>query len=372
MAIRVVPYRKEHEPLVRDFNARMAAAGSDWAFYDSADPGWVAPGRLPNVRREYYVALDDDDVVRAGYCLKLEEFLLRGQPFVMASIQGPVSEGLVNPAYRVLAFHLIRDMEDHCPNLFGWGASHRALELFVRLGFSQHRMPVQLRILKAGRFFRGATYLRRSTRNRRVLDALALTGAAGLGVPLAQLGLQLSVGRPALHDVEVHEQGRFGIWADEVWDAARGAYGLIARRDSATLNVLLPDKSWPEAHILQVTSKGVTLGWAAVRDTQFRNDSRFGDLRMGVIVDALAIPGSEPAVIAAASRWLRRRRVDAVVTNFTHPNWRRAFRAAGYLESANRRPLLFNPVAAEAIGDDGVITSGLHMTPLDGDGPHGF
>jgi hypothetical protein len=372
MAIHVEPYLEKHEPLVHELNARMAAGGSSWAFYHRADPGWLAPGAAPNVVRNYYLALDEAGVVRAGYCLKTDEFLLRGETFVIASIQGPVSESLVNPAYRMLAFQLVRDMEDRSPNLFAWGASDRAHELLLRLGFTERWMPFQLRILHAGRFLRRNAYLRRSARNRLALDVLAFTGMGALGAFLAQLGLQLSVGLPSLGGVEVHEARRFGTWADEIWAQARGGYDLIAPRDAATMNALLPEKGWPEAHILQVVSKGRTLGWAAVRDTQFNGDVRFGDLRIGSVIDALAAPGDEAAVIASASRWLRRRGVDAIVSNFTHPAWRRAFRAAGFLESANRRPLLFNGAATDAIGDPRAITEGLHLTPLDGDGPRGL
>ena len=119
MAIRVTPYEKAHEPLVKAFNARMAEGGSSWGFYENSKPEWLAPGASANARRDYYLAFDDEGVVRAGYCLKPEQFLLRGQPIELASIQGPISEGLVNPAYGMLAFQLIRDMESRAPNLFG-------------------------------------------------------------------------------------------------------------------------------------------------------------------------------------------------------------------------------------------------------------
>src|SRR5262249_26206947 len=147
---------------VREFNARMAAAGSSWAFYDHATPAWAPPGAAPDVGRNFYLALDDAGAVRAGYVLKTEPFLLRGKPFAVASIQGPVSEGLVDPAYGALAFHLIRDMEDRSPGLFSWGASDRLDGLLARLGFSQFSMPFQLRILRAGRFLRRNAFLRKS------------------------------------------------------------------------------------------------------------------------------------------------------------------------------------------------------------------
>jgi len=70
MAVRVVPYRASHEPLVRELNERLAAAGSAVGFFPSAVPRWLAAGCSENVRREHFIALDDTPAVRAGYCLK--------------------------------------------------------------------------------------------------------------------------------------------------------------------------------------------------------------------------------------------------------------------------------------------------------------
>ena len=41
MAIRIVPYAADHVPMVARFNARMAKAGSDWAFYEDHHPSWI-------------------------------------------------------------------------------------------------------------------------------------------------------------------------------------------------------------------------------------------------------------------------------------------------------------------------------------------
>jgi hypothetical protein len=370
MAIHVVPYEPEHVPAVRAMNRRMGEAGSAWGFYDEATPDWLASGASPNVRRDFYVATEEDGTVRAGYCLKPEQFLLRGEPCEFASIQGPVSEGLVNPAYGALAFQLIRDMETRASRLFGWGASDRALELLLRLQWQKFNMPFQLHIRRPFRFLRRNAFLRLSSRNRLVLDLLAFTGAGAIGVALVQTALRLSVGKAPR--VEVAKVDSFGPWADDIWRSAAPQYGLIALRDQATLNAKFPQGGWPHATILQMQSGGRAVGWVAVLDTPFKDDRRFGNLRVGSVIDALAEPGFETSVIRAATKWLRRQGVDAIATTFTHPTWRSAFRAAGFISSENRRVLLFNPEAADTIGDETVVTNGLHLAPVDGDGPRGF
>ncbi|WP_293682574.1 hypothetical protein [uncultured Phenylobacterium sp.] len=322
------------------------------------------------MRRDYYLALEDDEVVRAGFCLKREEFLLDGEAVTLASFQGPVSEGLVNPAYGMLAFRLFRDMEAMQPNLFAWGPTERVMELMLRLKWRQFFMPLQVKVLNAGRFLRESTYLRGSPRNRIALDALAVTGLGAMGLHLGQ-GL-LAAHAAGQAGIDASEVASFGPWADEVWQVASPAYRLIARRDATNLNALLPHGAWPHATILRMARGDEVVGWAAIRDTQFADDRRFGPQKVGTVLDALARPGYEAAVLSQASIALRRRGVDAIVSNFTHPIWTAAFGAAGFFSIRGRRPLLFAPAAMATIKDDAVVTDGLHLTPLDGDGPLGL
>lgn len=372
MAIEVYPYAPEHEALIEAFNRRLAAGGSDWAFYEKCTPRWLPQGACPNVHRDYFVAVEDAGDARAGYCLKFETFLLRGEPIQMASLQGPVSEGLVDPAYGMLAFRLFRDMEDRCARIFAWGASHRVLELMLRLKWRRFRMPLQLRVVRAGLFLRQANLLRRSAKMRLVLDFLSATGVGAVGLALAQFGLQLSARWPPKAGIASEEVDVFGDWADDVWRSAQVDYQLIARRDAATLNALLPSGGWPHATVLRVNQGSFPVGWAAVRQTTFAGDPRFGTQTVGLVVDALAKPGFEAAVLNEATRHLERGGVDVIVSNFTHPAWVRAFRAAGFFSIPDRRPLVLAPGFMEAIGEDEVVTSGMHLTPLDGDGPLGF
>src|SRR4051812_25031888 len=98
MAMQIVPYGEEHEPLVRAFNQRLHEAGSTWEFYDQHVPGWVPRDatRDQSVWREYYVAVQDGPTARGAYCLKPQAFVVDGQERTLANWQGPVSEGEVN------------------------------------------------------------------------------------------------------------------------------------------------------------------------------------------------------------------------------------------------------------------------------------
>jgi hypothetical protein len=361
MTIEIVPYAPEHRPLVRELNARLAAAGSRWSFYEDDRPDWLAREEGVPVWREQFVAVEDGAAVRGAYVLKSQEFLVEDKRVQLASWQGPVSEGDVDNRYAFLALQLLRDMQRREPLLYGWGATDRMEELLRRLHWRTVETPFLLRVVKPVRFLRRNAYLRRTQRDRALLDAAAMTGVGSIGIR----ALQTRVRRVRTRGAVVEK--RFGPWADEVWEAAQGRYAFVADRSSRSLNALFPEHGWPEAEILRLPE-----GWAAVRDQQLQGDVRFGDLRLGSIVDAFGPPEAAPEVVAAAARHLARGGVDLVVANFSHPAWIAGFRAAGFVVVPNRRHFAVSPGLAKAYPKLDALVPGMHLTPIDGDGPRGL
>lgn len=372
MAIEITPYLSQHEAAVGDFNARLAAAGADWAFYDKARPEWLPTGVSDNTWRDYFVAVEDGSAVRGAYCLRTQRFLFQGEPVEASSIQGPISEGLIDKRFGMLAFHMIRDMEQRAPRLFGWGSSERMLAVLRKLRWREFRTPFLLRLVKVNRFLRLNKFLRSSRARRMALDALAASGLGAAGARGLQWAGRIASGGAWTPRATVTECARFGPWADEIWEAARGGYAFVATRDQATMNAVVPTDGWPLAMILRVDSGGRTLGWAVARDTQFEDDARFGKLRVGASVDSLARPGEEGKVIQAATRFLQARGVDIIAAAHTHPVWLAAFAGAGFLASKGRRPFVIAPGLSGIIGSTDDVIAGVHLTLLDGDGPHGL
>ena len=148
-----------------------------------------------------------------------------------------------------------------------------------------------------------------------------------------------------------------------------GGDAVLATRDGATMNALLAPGRWPPAHKLRVVRDGRTLGWAAVMDTSMRDDERFGSLRVGSVVDALADPEDAEAVVGAAFRFLRARGVDLVVSNQSHPAWIAGFEAHGFQAIPDRRVFASSPELAKALEPWDEVRRGLHLTNLDGHGP---
>lgn len=370
MSLQITEYEERHEELVRAFNTRMSEGGSDWEFYDQSRPTWLGADGLQMPRREFFLAVEDDRVVRGAYCLKFQEFLLSGGLVEAASIQGPVSEGVVDPRYGATALHLIRDMQARQPALFAWGVSDRLLGVLSRLKWRAYATPLCLRVIDARRFLKENRFLSSSPKFERASRLLQASHVENLGAFLVQSAAQIAAGGPPKKARAIVER-RFGAWADEIWEVAKGSYRFIAVRNRIVMNRLLPENAWPEADILRIESDGATIGWAAARCSTLRNDARFGNLRVGSILDALAVPGWEGSVLKAATQHLEIQKAEVIVANFSSATWVDNFRRCGFLVSQARRTLVISPRLASEVGEDLEATE-MHLTPLDGDGPLGL
>ena len=121
---------------------------------------------------------------------------------------------------------------------------------------------------------------------------------------------------------------------------------------------------------LRIERAGKSIGWALVMDTRMRGDARFGDLYVGSIVDCFADPADAGDVVSAATTYLRRRGVDIIVSNQSHAEWIRGFGENGYLLLPGRRLFVASPELKRLLEPFSEIAPGLHLTNMDGHGPH--
>ncbi|HWA38237.1 MAG TPA: hypothetical protein VG873_10265 [Burkholderiales bacterium] len=371
--MKVVPHAEEHRAAVEAFNGRMRATGSRWGFYVDPVPEWLPKTPGGKVWREYYVAVDDEQAVRGAFALKPQEWWIRGAPHMVTDWQGPVSEGSIDARFAPLAIRLIRDMVRRWPALYSWGhggGDRPMVQILRKMSWLIHDTPFCLRVLRPYRFLRRNAYLRTSGARRLALDALALSGAGPLGLHVLQAALRLRAGRRFSARAAPFEQ--FGAWADRLWEECRGEYAAIALRDAASMNAIAPQKGWPRVTRLRVEKGAATLGWALVMDTRMQGDARFGDLHVGSIVDCLAHPRDAGEVVAAATAYLAGRDVDMIGSNQAHPAWARGFAENGYLVLQNRRMFVASPGLQRLLEPFGETARGLHLTNMDGHGPHGF
>ncbi len=370
VAIEVVPYTEEWIPAVAAFNRRMAAAGMHWTWYATPVDRWLPTRGDARTWREHYLAVEDGTDVRGGYALKPHEWWIRGSTQLVTDWQGPITEGVYSRRYNTLGLRLLREMLRQYPLLYSWG--HGGLEqpmlvMLEKLGWLIHRTPFCLRVLRPFRFLRRNAFLRDSPARRLALDLAAFSGAGSIGLRALHFA-QLARNRRS-EVARAAEFERFGSWADELWMRVRDRYTAVALRDSATMNHLLPHGGWPDARKLRITRGAETLGWAVVMDTAMEDDRRFGRLRVGSIVDALALPSDAEAVVGAAYRDLRARGVDIVISNQAHPAWVSGFAAHGFAILENRRAFAASPELQRVLSPFEETRLGLHLTNMDGHGP---
>ncbi len=369
MSLKIVPYTDDLVPAVRAMNDRLQAGGESWGFFRNAIPSWLPrdESAAQTVWQEYYVARTDD-AVHGGFVLKPQKYFQNGAETWMASWQGPVSEGLVNPKLAAVAMLCLRDMAQRQPLLFAWGGSEKLLKLLDAFGWPRTGTPLQINVLNANTFLREARVLRTSSKRRRLLDLMAMSGLGGAAAALWRLAH-----RPGARRLEAGAVERLGPEMEAVWEAAKGHYGCIGVRDVASVNRLMPPNRWPHGSLYQFTCKGQPVGWGAIRITPKSDDRRFGNMTVGTILDTLALPGYERDVCAALTRVLARQKPDMMITHMTHKTWRNALRKAGFVELAGRRAFCVTPDLAAKMGNDldGFVEMA-HLTPIDADGPHGL
>ena len=374
MPINLVPHSAEMTDAVHAFNTRMRAGGSPWGFYVDPNPDWIPKQDGAVSWREYHLAVEDGEHVRGGYALKPQQWLIHGKTEWVTDWQGPFTEALIDARYSALALRIIRDMLKKHPLLFslGHGGSDEPIvQLLQKLKWTLHGTSACLRILKPYRFLRHNAYLRKSRRNAILLDLLAFTGTGFLGIVALQTALRCWSG-PRRFRARAVVVDSFGDWADELWERNKGYYSCLAVRDKCMMNTLLPATGWPGGTRLKIYRGDELIGWSVVHHKKMNNDQRFGDLRVGMLSDCFSAPDDAAEIVSATHDYLSAQDVDLVFSNQAHPGWIRGFRRNGYVTLANRRVFAISPPFREKLEPFTETVAKLHLTNMDGHGPHGF
>jgi len=373
MAIVIQPYRPEHEPAVAEFNERLRQAGADenMVFYRRAQPVWLARKAESRIYNEYFVAVDGG-IVRGCYALKSQEFLFPdGQIRSIGYYHHPLSEGIVNKAHAIVGTLLLRDVMLRAPLLYclGMGGYDRPLpQMLVRLGWAHCLVPFFFRVVDPSRFLRNMQPLRSSPSRKFLLDLAAYSGAGWAGSKLFQGYRTLLAPRaPAVECCEVasFESAEFTESSQSLWEQARQTCSFTAVRDAEALRTLYPPS---EAHLTRMIIKrdGAAIGWAVVGER--RKDAKYGDMRVGSVVDCFALPGESFSVVRCATQTLERQGFDLILSNQSHQACDEAFKAAGYLEGPSNFVFAASKKLAELLIPFEQVRPRMHLTRADGDG----
>jgi hypothetical protein len=373
MAIVIQPYRPEHEPAVAEFNQRLRQAGEDenMVFYRWAEPRWLPRSAESRIYNEFFIAVDGG-IVRGGYALKTQEFFFPdGQIRSIGYYHHPLSEGIVNKAHAVVGTLLLRDAMQRSPLLYclGMGGYENPLpQMLVRLGWAHCLVPFFFRVVNASRFLRDMETLRSSAARKFLMDLAAFTGAGWAGAKLFQ-GYR-AVTAPRSLDAERSEVASFEAAevapsVQALWEQARRACSFTAVRDAEALRILYPAA---ETHLTRIVMErnGAAIGWAVVGER--RKDEKYGNMRVGSVVDCFALPGEWFSVVRGATATLERQGFDLILSNQSHQGWGEAFKAAGYLPGPSNFIFAASKKLAELLAPFEELSLTMHLTRADGDG----
>ncbi len=340
MAIAIRPFREEDAAAVREFNNRVRGSDGAFDFPETAVPEWLppSPGRAPF--QEQFVAIDRGEA-HGGYVLKHQDFSFARRVESVACYHSAISEGIAEVRYSDLEAELLADALARQPLLYTFEANSAR-----RSGWKLSSVPSYFRIVRPGPFLRNRETLRTTASRRFLLSLAAFSGAGWVGVHLYQRvkATPKSIGATAVDFFD-----SFGPWSDDLWSQCAPRYPFIAVRDSAMLSTLYPGGKFLR---IKIASGGRTIGWAVILDTQMQWNREFGDMRLGSIIDCLALPENAPLVIAAARRVLERRGVDLILCDHSHPAWGAALRDAGFLEGSPNFVFGASPDLAAKLGPD--------------------
>ncbi len=373
MAIVIQPYRPEHERAVAEFNQRLRQAGEDenMVFYRWAEPRWLPRSAESRIHNELFVAVDGG-IVRGGYALKTQEFFFPdGQIRSIGYYHHPLSEGIVNKAHAIVGTLLLRDAMQRAPLLYclGMGGYENPLpQMLVRLEWAHCLVPFFFRVVNASRFLRNMGTLRSSPSRRFLMDLAAFTGAGWAGSKLFQ-GYRALVAPRSLdaesRDVASFEAADVAASVQAVWEQARQTCSFTAVRDAEALRILYPVAETQLTRIV-VERNGAAIGWAVVGER--RKDEKYGNMRVGSVVDCFALPGEMFSLVRGATRTLERQGFDLILSNQSHQSWGEAFNAAGYLPGPSNFIFAASKKLTELLAPFEDVRPRMHLTRADGDG----
>src|SRR5438876_5818596 len=148
MPIVVEPYGPNWMSAVHDFNQRLSegAVSADFRFPEGDASTW--PCKEPRCPFEERFVAVDAGMVRGGYILKHQDFMIRGVVRSIAQYRLPISEGIINRRHVGVGPRLLRHALHVQPLLFvlGMGGVENALaRMLAAVGWRLWTVPFYFR-----------------------------------------------------------------------------------------------------------------------------------------------------------------------------------------------------------------------------------
>jgi hypothetical protein len=367
MLMKIIPFTDDLIPAVKAFNLRLKASGSEWAFFDNPDPLPQFPDASQRVSVECFLLMDDD-FVRGAYALRHQDFLINGEKFSIADYWRPISEGIINNAFGMVAVMLLADAIKRQPFLFGVGGGgfNNNLPRFLKASrWSLCEIPFFFSVLHPFKFLKNIKFLRATPLKRFVLDSVAYSGLGWSGMKTLNAFLPKAKCAELL-DIEICEN--FPNDIDELWNICGNEYALIAIRDRKLLNRLYPDHDKANIKLL-FRNSGRLVGWAVVRNTKMAHHKQFGGMHIGSLVDGLALHEYTADIVGGCAIFLKDKKVDLIVSNQASDIWCNGLKKAGFIKGPSNFIFQASPKLSAMLGNFNGQRSTWHLNRGDGDGP---
>jgi hypothetical protein len=361
MPLRLEPFGQQHVPAVLAFNQRMteAQAPSDFLLPDALEMPRTAPN--DPIQWTRYVILDGEHV-RGGLLAMDQPGWLHGQTVRAVNFQSPLSEGIVDPRFAVVAMQLVKFMQRYADAVFlvGMGAMDRPLpKLLAASGWSLRPVPFLFRVHRVGRFLNELQMLRTSPAKRIAAQVGRFTGLGSLALAFKQ--------RQSAAEGTIREVTGWGNWANDIWQACRDNCAFAVVRDRRTLESLYPATN-PKMKIFLIESDAQPVGWSVCFNATMKYHRHFGNLQVGSILDCMAVPDAMASTAILTDREMAAQGADLVLVNHSHAEWVEAFRTAGFLSGPSNYMLGMSKKLTEALRAVRDGERHVHVTRGDGDG----
>jgi len=367
VGIRIQPFTEELTGAVAEFNRRMRPAKVPFGVPETGVSSWLPKLDGRNIHQEIFLAVEGG-FVRGAYTFKQQPFSFSGRILSVGACQMPISEGIIDKRYSLVGPKIVNDALRRQPLLYGLGIGSRdaaVTRLLTAMGWRLTVIPFFFKVRHGFRFLRNIRYLRTTRFRRWLFDVVAYLGLAEAGAKIVETALTRTSSDGAFSAEHV---GEFSSWADEVWWRCRDRYSMMAVRDASVLNVLYPAAETRFIRLRIFDGRRVA-GWAVVLDSVMSGDKYFGDMRVGSIVDCLALPEDAGRVIGASVRVLEKRGVDLLVSNQSHPVWGRGLKRAGFIQGPSNFFFITSKQLTRLLDEDDPAGVGIHLNRGDGDGP---
>jgi hypothetical protein len=362
MPLQFVPFEEDYGPAAEAFNQRMVDGHAPTDFLLPTGLGKRRSTHDDPIQWTHYVVLDGGEV-RGGVLAMDQPGWANGNSVRAVNFQSPLSEGIVDSKYSIVAMQMVKFMQKQADAVFivGMGASDRPLpKMLAASGWSVRPVPFLFRVHRASNFLRELQMLQTSPLKRIAAQTARLTGLGTAG--LAVMQRRRSPGNGSIRQVNA-----WGDWADEIWQRCRDNCSFAVQRDRRTLESLYP-ASDPKVKISLIERDAKPVGWSVSFNAALVNHRHFGNLRLGSVLDCMADPDDMVLTAVLTDLGLTSQGADLVVVNHSHEAWLQAFRSAGFLAGPSNYLLAISKRLAEQVRSQQQGEERMHVTRGDGDG----